>query len=87
MACSFGMKVKKPSLKREILWTYRVQVNTTVMTFRSHSGRLKLEIELSVNPSFGSVAPEGHHLEPHHGRARDRPLQDQQEVNFDEICG
>lgn len=39
------------------------------------------EMELSVNPFLGSVAPEGHHLEPHHGRARDRLLQDQQEVN------
>lgn len=39
-------------------------------------------MELGINSFFGSVAPEGHHLEPHHGRTRDRPLQDQQEVNF-----
>lgn len=44
-------------------------------------GPLRNGKELSVN-FFGSVAPEGHHLEPRHGSAWDRLLQDQQEVNF-----
>lgn len=58
-----------------------IECMIAVIKSKPHSSHLKLEMELSVNPFFGSLAPEGHHLEPHHRCARDRFLQDQQEVN------